>query len=400
MKKTLWSHVWIAFLAGCIAAFQIGKAFASLALIIDDLGLSLVQAGSLLSLFTLIAALAGAGFGLLADRVGHLNMALTGLSISAIGAFMGATAADLTFLLLSRLVEGFGFIISIVALPSLISRSASDRDRPLVMGLWGAFMPTGIGLSMLITPVLLELHGWRGLWNDIGFIMLGWAAILFLAFRDSRKTHAFAPDTLNFVSSILRLGPLLVVAGFVCYSTLYQSLTAFLPTILVKDYAVPLDRAAHFGAIVVVGNIIGNLSAGWLIGRGFAPWKVLTLAFTAMLICASLVFATISEPVTKVIAGFLFSAFGGLFPGTAFVLASRFSPSPSHMALMTGLMLQGAGIGQTLGPMMVSSVVDFSANWNFAILVVALMSTIGLICAWQLSKTKEASTWDCSGQSG
>ncbi len=390
MKKTLWSNVWIAFFAGCIAAFQIGKAFASLALIIDELGLSLVQAGSLLSLFTLIAALAGAGFGLLADRVGHLNMALSGLAISAIGSFLGAGADGINFLMLSRLVEGFGFIISIVALPSLISRSASDKDRPMVMGLWGAFMPTGIGLSMLITPVLLEWHGWRGLWNDIGFIMLVWACILFFAFRSHRKKHAAPANSLNFINSILRLGPLLVVAGFICYSTLYQSLTAFLPTMLVQDYAVELEMAAHFGAIVVVGNIIGNLSAGWLIGRGVPPWKVVTLAFCAMLVCASLVFATFTEPVIKVIAGFLFSAFGGLFPGTAFVLASRFSPSPSHMALMTGLILQGAGIGQTMGPMMVSSVVEYNDNWNYAILVVALMSIIGLTCAWQLSKTKEA----------
>ena len=391
MNKTLWPSVWIAFFAGCIAAFQIGKAFASLALIIDELGLSLVQAGSLLSLFTIIAAVAGAGFGLLADRVGHLNMVLGGLAVSAMGSFLGAAADSINLLMLSRLVEGFGFIISIVALPSLISRSATDKDRPLVMGLWGAFMPTGIGLSMLITPLLLDLHGWRGLWNDIAMIMLLWGFILFLTFRGTRKKHPVPTQSLSFIASILRIGPLLVVAGFICYSTLYQSLTAFLPTILVKDYGIALEKAAHFGALVVVGNIIGNLSAGWLIGRGFAPWKVISFAFVAMLICASIVFATLSNPAIKVIAGFLFSACGGLFPGTAFVLASRFSPSPSHMALMTGLLLQGAGIGQSLGPMMVSSVVEYSESWNYAILVVLLMACIGLISAWQLHKTKEAS---------
>jgi MFS transporter, CP family, cyanate transporter len=260
-----------------------------------------------------------------------------------------------------------------------------------VMGIWAAFMPTGIGLSMIITPLLLELHGWRGLWNDIGLIMLAWAVIIYFAFRNHRKKHTVPANSLNFINSILRIGPLLVVTGFICYSTLYQSLTAFLPTMLVQNYAVAIDKAAHFGAIVVVGNIIGNISAGWLIGRGMAPWKVVTMAFSAMLVCASMVFASMTDPVTKVIAGFLFSAFGGLFPGTAFVLASRFSPSPSHMALMTGLILQGAGIGQTLGPMMVSSVVEYNDNWNYAILVVVLMATIGLSCAWQLSKTKEAS---------
>ena len=381
-----WLKIWVAFFAGCIGAFQLGKTFASLALIIDELDLSLVQAGLILSLFSLIAAFAGAGFGLLSDRIGHVRMALTGLTVSAGGAFLGAMAPDIEVLLLSRLIEGLGFILAIVALPSLISRSASDRDRPLAMGLWGAFMPAGIGLSMIITPVLIDWHGWRGLWNDIGFIMLAWGAILALTFRGAPTRAGIQLSTADFISNILRIGPLLVVAGFVCYSSLYQSLTAFLPTILVTDYSVPFAQAARFGAIVVVGNIIGNISAGWLIGRGFKPWKLLTVSFVTMGLCAMLVFATFSEPSIKIVAGFLFSAFGGMFPGTAFVLAARYSPSPSHMALMAGFMLQGACIGQTIGPMMVSSVVEFSADWNSANLVVVAMAGIGLTCALLLRK--------------
>jgi hypothetical protein len=134
----------------------------------------------------------------------------------------------------------------------------------------------------------------------------------------------------------------------------------------------------------VVGNVIGNVAAGWLIGRGIAPWKLLTISFLAMGLCATLVFATVSDPLVKIISGFLFSAFGGLFPGTAFVLAARYSIRPSHMALMAGLMLQGAGIGQTTGPMMVSSMVEFSGSWNSANLIVVSMAAIGLLSAWLL----------------
>jgi len=44
-------------------------------------------------------------------------------------------------------------------------------------------------------------------------------------------------------------------------------------------------------------------------------------------------------------------------------------------------MLQGAGIGQTIGPMMVSSIVEFSGSWNSANLVVVGMAAIGLVSA-------------------
>jgi MFS family permease len=386
MNQSSWPRIWVAFLAGCVAAFQIGKTFASLTLIIDELSLSLVQAGLILSLFSLIAAIAGAGFGLLSDRIGHLRMALTGLALSAAGSFLGALVSSIELLLLSRLLEGFGFILAIVALPSLISRSASDSDRPLAMGLWGAFMPAGIGLSMLITPLLVDWHGWRGLWNDVGIMLLLWAVVLYLGFRRSPPQPGIRLNTAEFIGSILRLGPLLVVAGFVCYSSLYQSLTAFLPTMLVTDYDIVLAQAARFGAFVVVGNIIGNVGAGWLISRGFRPWKLLTISFLAMGLFASLVFSTATDPALKIVAGFLFSAFGGMFPGTAFVLAARYSPSPSQMALMAGFMLQGAGIGQTIGPLMVSSVVEYFSDWNMANLVVIAMAGIGLGCALLLRR--------------
>ena len=386
MNQTHWIRVWIAFLAGCIGAFQIGKTFASLSQIIAELSLSLVQAGLILSLFSLIAAVAGAGFGLLSDRIGHLRMALTGLVISAGGAFLGATAAGVELLLVSRLIEGFGFILAVVTLPSLISASTVDRDRPLAMGMWGAFMPAGIGASMVITPPLLEWHGWRGLWNDVGIIILICCFILFITFRGTSRKADSELGSADLIANAMRLGPLLVVAGFVCYSSLYQSLTAFLPTLLTTEYGVTLARSANLGALVVVANVVGNVAAGWLIGRGAIPWKLLTISFLAMGVCASLVFAGFSDPPVKTVAGILFSAFGGMFPGTAFVLAARYSIKPSHMALMAGLMLQGAGIGQTIGPLMVSSVVEYSGRWDFANLVVIGMAIIGLICALLLRK--------------
>ena len=364
MNQSSWPRIWVAFLAGCVAAFQLGKTFAALALMIDELGLSLVQAGLILSLFSLIAAFAGAGFGLLSDRIGHLRMALTGLAVSAGGAFLGAIAPDIEVLLLSRLIEGLGFILAIVALPSLISRSASDGpvgrlhaggNRPV-----DDRHPSVDRLARLARPV--ERH--RLHHPDMGCDPgpdFPWRPIQGRNSVEHDRIHRQrrAPRAAA-RSRRLRL--------------------------LFTDYSVPFAQAARFGALVVVGNIIGNVSAGWLIGRGFAPWKLLTVSFVAMGLCAVLVFTSFSQPPIKIVAGFLFSAFGGMFPGTAFVLAARYSPSPSHMALMAGLMLQGAGIGQTIGPMMVSSVVEYSGRWDFANWVVVSMATIGLICALLLRK--------------
>ncbi|MGD8419860.1 MAG: MFS transporter [Gammaproteobacteria bacterium] len=379
-----WLKIWIAFLAGCIAAFQIGKSAASLPLIIDELGLNLFEAGLIVSLFTLVGALCGAGLGFVSDRLGHLRTALAGLSISAAGSLLGAQTSDFAWLLATRLLEGFGFILAIVALPSLISRSASNRDRPLAMGLWGAFMPAGIGASMLITPQLVAWHGWRGLWSDVGIVMLLWGLLLALTFRGTGTARGEAPAAREILVNALRTGPLLLVGGFVCYSALYQPVTAFFPTLLITDRGLAFGSAAYLGALVAVANVGGNVIAGWLIGRGVAPSRLLLTSFAAMGTFAALVFASFTDPAMKTLCGIAFSACGGLFPGTAFALAPRFAARPSHIALMSGLLLQGAGIGQTLGPLMVSGLVERGGAWQYAGIEVALMSGTGLLLAWLL----------------
>jgi len=384
MNQTSWPRIWVAFLAGCIAAFQIGKTAASLALIIDELGLTLFEAGMIVSLFTLVGALAGAGFGLVSDRLGHVRTALAGLAISAAGSLLGAQTSEFAPLLLTRLLEGFGFILAIVALPSLVSRSASAQDRPLAMGLWGAFMPAGIGASMLITPEIVAWHGWRGLWNDVAIVMLLWCVLLALSFRGEQQRQGETPAVSDIVVNAMRVGPLLLFAGFVCYSSLYQPVTAFFPTLLITDRGFNLGSAAYLGALVAMANVIGNVGAGWLIGRGVAPARLLLFAFLAMGGFAALVFAPFTSPLAKTLCGILFSACGGLYPGTAFALAPRFAARPSHIALLSGLLLQGAGIGQTLGPLLVSGLVERGGAWAWANFEVAAMAAIGLICAHYL----------------
>ena len=383
---THWARIWLAFLAGCIAAFQIGKTAASLALIIDELGLSLFEAGLIVSLFTLVGALLGAGFGLVSDRLGHLRTACAGLAISAAGSLLGAQSEGFGLLLATRLLEGFGFILAIVALPSLISRSAAPPDRPLAMGLWGAFMPAGIGASMLVTPLLVDWHGWRGLWNDVAIVMLSWCVLLALGFRGDRGAGGATPTVRDIVGNALRAGPLLLVGGFVCYSALYQPVTAFFPTLLITDRGLALGSAAYLGALVAMANVLGNVGAGWLIGRGVAPTRLLLFAFVAMGVFGALVFAPFTSPAIKTLCGIAFSISGGLYPGTAFALAPRFAAQPSHIALMSGLLLQGAGIGQTLGPLLVGSLVEQGGSWSWAGLEVGLMALIGLACAAMLRK--------------
>jgi MFS transporter, CP family, cyanate transporter len=376
--ETRWWPITVAFLAGCFGAAQIGKVAASLSIVIDDLGLSLVEGGLMVSLFTLTTALGGALFGLLGDRYGHLVLAVTGLLISAAGAFAGAEANSVTTLLATRFVEGVGFTLAIVCLPPLISQMSSHHDRPLAMGLWGAFMPGGMALIMLVSPWLISLGGWRGQWSVVGWVLLLWALLLWLTFRRTGVlVSGDARSLLTIGAAMLRPGPLLLFGCFACYSAMYVPLTAFFTTLLVNQSHLSVELAAWIVAPVVAANIIGNLAAGWLVRRGVMPHRLQMLAFIVMGLGACLVFASFTPVIVKVVAGFMFSAFGGLIPGTLFIMAPGFASRPAQIAALSGLLLQGAGIGQTLGPLAVGAAVERLGDWGYASVTMVVASAAG-----------------------
>ena len=384
---TSWPRVWVAYLAGCIGASHIGKVVAALPLLIEELDLSLSEAGWLLSLFTLVSACVGVLLGLLADRFGPARLAVAGLVITALGSYASSMGDSFSWLIVFRLVEGLGFILTIVCCPALISRSVADKDRPLAMGLWGSFIPVGVSLSMLATPLIIDLQGWRGVWIDIGALNLFWAFLVLLVFvRGNRVSEHVMPAIGELIAPIKRTGPLMLVLGFCCYSALYQAVTALLPTMLVSDYAMSLANAAYLGAFVVMANMVGNIGAGWLVGRGAAPWLLQVIAFVAMGFSASLMFAPFTEPLVKMLFGIVFSVCGGMFPGSAFVLAARFSATPALVAMMVGLLLQGSGLGQMIGPLVTTAVVDASGYWAFSIPGFIVVTLIGLACSMVIKR--------------
>lgn len=69
------------------------------------------------------------------------------LIISA-ASFTGATLHDFGGLIVSRFVEGLGFVIVVVASPAVLNRLVAPAQRSLVFGIWSTFMPAGIAISL------------------------------------------------------------------------------------------------------------------------------------------------------------------------------------------------------------------------------------------------------------
>jgi MFS family permease len=162
-----WPRIWAVFLTGVAAAFLVGKAPAALPVLRDELELSLFQAGLVVSMFSLVAAITGCFFGALSDRFGQLRLAIIGLVAASAAGAWGSLVHSGEWLIVTRVAEGIGFFMMSVSLPGLIIRLADERTRQTAMGLWGAYLPLGAGLVLLAGGVVISTLGWRGLWLAI-----------------------------------------------------------------------------------------------------------------------------------------------------------------------------------------------------------------------------------------
>jgi CP family cyanate transporter-like MFS transporter len=150
--------------AGIAAALHVGKLAPAVAELQRTLGLTLVQAGFLLSLVQGAGMLAGAVFGLVADGLGARRSILCGLGVLAFASAAGAFADGAAALMALRALEGFGFLLVVLAAPGLVRRLVPPAELPTMMGLWGTYMPLATAAALLTGPWVIGAFGWRGWW--------------------------------------------------------------------------------------------------------------------------------------------------------------------------------------------------------------------------------------------
>ncbi len=366
--------VTVAILGGLVSAFHMGKIPGALLSLQQTFDLNLFQSGLVVSSFSLLSALFGLSLGELSRRTGACLAGTLGLLATAAGAAMGALAGSFSVLLVSRIVEGFGFLLVAVTMPGLVNRVCPANVRPLALGIWSAFIPTAMSLMLLSSPTILSLSGWRGLWWLSALLSLLLAGIFLFQTKHSGPP-SLATKAMHPYRQQLRI-PLLVSAIFSCYSALFAAVTAFLPTYWTTQHPMELEYATYLTSLVVVGNILGNITAGYLVGRGLSLVRILQVALLGGGGSAVLVFSGLLPLSGEMLAAGSFTFLAGMLPGAVFAHIGEIAPSPDAVPLTTGMIFQGAGIGQVLGPVGFGMMAGYSLGWTGG---AGLLLVIGLV---------------------
>jgi MFS family permease len=383
---------WIVFAAGVCAALHVGKLPPAIGALQQALGMTLVQAGFLLSLVQAAGMAAGIAFGVIADAMGLRRSMLAGLTLLAGASALGAVADGVTMLLALRAVEGFGFLMVVLPAPGLIRRLVAPQRLSLMLGVWGTYMPLGAALGLLAGPLWIAAFGWRHWWAALAVLSAAMALWLWRGVADvsAPLPAARADGVMQRVRLTLGArGPWLVALSFALYSSQWLAVIGFLPVI----YTAAGVGAATTGVLTALAaavNMLGNLGSGRLLQRGVRPPLLLAAGFAVMALAAAAAFAGGAgaglPPSLRYAAVLLFSMVGGMIPATLFALAMRVAPGEQTVSTTVGWIQQWSAFGQFVGPPVVAWLAARAGGWHWTWLATGAASLAGLLLARAIAR--------------
>ena len=359
---------WLVVAAGGVAALQVGKLPPALPALQAELGLSLVQSGFLLSMVQFAGLTLAVFMGVWADGMGLKRSIVRGLLLLALASAVGGLSTSVAVLLACRALEGLGLLLVALPAPALIRRLVPPQQLPGMLGMWGAYMPTGTALALLAGPLFIPAWGWSAWWwlfAAVSLAMALWIARVIPADPIAQAGQGTSGTLQRLRRTLGARGPWLVALTFGMYSGQWLAVIGFLPSI----YAAAGVGGTLLGVLTALAaavNMGGNMASGRLLQNGWLPRSTLWLGFGAMALGSTLAFAafTDGQPWLRFAGVLLFSGVGGLVPGTLFTLAVRLAPGEQQVAATVGWVQQLSALGQFMGPPTAAALAAHAGGWQ------------------------------------
>ncbi|MEM1078127.1 MAG: MFS transporter [Pseudomonadota bacterium] len=360
-ERSDWRAIMAAFLVGVAGAIQVGRVAPVATRLQQDLHLDLVTIGWLVSLITLVSALLGLFAGHWVERAG-LRTALTiGAGLIGICALFSAVVASVPALIATRIVEGIGYLFVVVAAPTLIARTATARDAPFALAIWGTFFTLGLSIAAFAGGVASEIVGWRGWFLLSAAGMLAAAAIAHTSIPRDGTAAPSGPRIRETIRAMPRASWLLG-AAFLGLTLLALSILSLLPVFLVQEHGLAPGSAGAVTGSVALASIAGSLSYGVLANR--VPDKVVAMGAAIALVAAAFPTFASGAAQGQVIPCAAVAVFmSGVLVAQTFAAVPRVAGAPGLIGPSNGLVAQLGSVGALTGPPLLGALIA-RADWS------------------------------------
>lgn len=375
-------------IAGFVAAMHIGKLPPAIPVLQQQLGISLIQSGLLLSLVQGAGMCFALLIGSYTQRLGFKRCIMMGLALLVAASAMGSFTQSVSLLLILRVIEGFGFLLVTLTGPAFIRQLVPLEQISSKMGLWSSYMGGGMGIALLVAPFVIAQFGWQAVW--LSFAGLTFVLMLIIAWLVPNPSQQLASvSVLTLIKHTLKHpSAWLLALIFGTYAGQWFALVGFLPTIYVQNN-ISAQLAGALTASVAIANAVGTFGCGLMLQRGFQAKTLVQVGFGVLILC-SLSFYLFKDQlpfILQYLSVFSFSLFGGLVAAIVFAQAIHFAPYQAAISTTVGLVLQCSAISQFLLPPVIALTVDQTQTWVWAGVIMASLSGVGILLSRRLFKT-------------
>ncbi|NOY16485.1 MAG: MFS transporter, partial [Gammaproteobacteria bacterium] len=245
----------------------------------------------------------------------------------------------------------------------------------LILGGW--ILETFKGVEMVAVPLLGEMAPWRFSFVAVALLGVPWLLVLAIFLREPPR-HEYTTyqqqDSKNRSIPLKEVARFLFkyrhffgshFAGFTLTLVPTSALLAWIPTILIRIFGVPIEEVGRtFGVLYAVLGIAGAFAGGWLSnfltakGRKQAPLELAMLAQLGVLASAVALTLITNQTLAIVISG---ASVFFIAPGISLAVAAYIAVTPNRIrAQMSGLYLMVTGIlGIGTGPVIAAIITDY-----------------------------------------
>jgi len=241
--------------------------YALLPLIQGDLHLSDVQAGSLASAFMVVYMLAAPPIAWLADTRGRRPWIVGGVGLWSLATGAAGLAAGFLSLFATRAAVGVGEACYGAISPSFVAERFAPEKRGRALALFSMAIPVGSALGYAGGGLVGDRFGWRAAVCLVGLPGLLLAALCTLLPDDA--PHRGTPSASAGYREVWAVPCFrkITFAGAAMTFAL-GGFAVWMPTFFHRTFGLGVGRAGTlFGALTVLGGVVGSLLGGWLADR-------------------------------------------------------------------------------------------------------------------------------------
>ena len=363
-ERSRWPAIVGYYLAGVLAAAQLGKMSALAPLIAADLGLSLTTVAVVVSLIEIGGATLGVVAGLLASRLGLVRSLFIGMVCLCAAGVGGGFAQGGAALLAWRVVEAAGYLGVVVTAPVLVARVAPPASLGAAMTLWSTFVPVGIAVGAWGFAGAAAATHWRvALFCGAGIAVV---VMIVCAWMHRRAGHIDgAPQPQAAWRPAEGRAPMRVSAAtwqlsasFGCYALFEVGTLALLPLYLTSQAGASVAEAGRWAALAALATIAGSAAAALWMRHDGSPRGLIGVSLLVPALLLFGVFVDAPPPAHAAWLAVVLNAVSGAYPAFAFARLPSAAGSAAHLVRANGVFTQFGASGSLLGPPVMAWFVD------------------------------------------